>query len=346
MEAARRQPRPRRFAFLLALTLLAGCIVLGAAVGPVAIGPGQVIEVIGRRLLGTQARGNAVFDAIVWQIRLPRVLLAGVVGGTLAFSGAAYQGVFRNPLADPYLLGVASGAGLAATVVLVSGLPQTYGDFSLLTLAAFAGALTTVFLAYGLARVAGHAPATTLILSGVALSSIAVSAISYLMLVNQRSTIAILTWLLGGFDKAGWQQMWFILPYALPAGAVVFVHGRLLNVLQLDEQQAQQLGVNVERTRLAVLVAASLAAASAVAVSGIIGFVGLVAPHVVRLLIGPDYRRLLPLVTVVGAGFLILADLGARTLVSPGELPVGVITSAVGAPFFLYLLRRQRKAFF
>jgi iron complex transport system permease protein len=287
-----------------------------------------------------------VSDTIVWEIRLPRVLLAGLVGGTLAYSGAAYQGVFRNPLADPYLLGVAAGAGLAATIVIVGPVPATYGNFSLITLAAFGGALVAVVLTYGLARMGGTTPTTTLILSGVAVSALAVSATSYLMLANQRDTISVLSWLLGGFNNSGWNKMSFIVPYALPAAVVIFLHGRLLNVMQLDEHQAQQLGVNVERTKLIVLLASSLATAAAVSVAGIIGFVGLIVPHAVRLLLGPDYRRLLPLVALLGASFLILADLAARTAISPGELPVGVITAFLGAPFFLYLLRRQRKAFF
>jgi len=287
-----------------------------------------------------------VSDTIVWEIRLPRVLLAGLVGGTLAYSGAAYQGMFRNPLADPYLLGVAAGAGLAATIVIVGPVPATYGNFSLITLAAFGGAITAVVLTYGLARMGGTTPTTTLILSGVAVSTLAVSATSYLMLAHQRDTISVLSWLLGGFNNSGWHKMWFIVPYTVPAAVVIFVHGRLLNVMQLDEQQAQQLGVNVERTKLVVLVASSLATAAAVSVAGIIGFVGLVVPHAVRLLLGLDYRQLLPLSALLGASFLILADLAARTAISPGELPVGVITAFLGAPFFLYLLRRQRKAFF
>jgi len=341
-------PRAPRLPLALPMAALAlcGCIILGAAVGPAGIAPGDVIRVILHHILGLGAEVDATTDAIVWDIRLPRVLLAGLVGATLGFSGATYQGVFRNPLADPYLLGVASGAGLAATIVIVSDLPQDYGRVSIVTIAAFAGAIAAVLLAYSLARIAGHTPTTTLILAGVALSSIAVSLISYLMLVSRESSLSILTWLLGGFNSSGWYKMWYILPYALPAGLVVYLHARVLNVLQLDEQQAQQLGLNVERTRAVLLLAASLAAASAVAVAGIIGFVGLVAPHVVRLLVGPDYRRLLPLVALVGAAFLILADLGARTLVEPGEVPVGVVTAVVGAPFFLFLLRRQRKAFF
>jgi len=166
------------------------------------------------------------------------------------------------------------------------------------------------------------------------------------MLANPSDTISVLSWLLGGFNDSGWNKMWFIVPYTVPAAAVIFLHGRLLNVMQLDEHQAEQLGLNVERTKLIVLAASSLATAAAVSVAGIIGFVGLIVPHVTRLLLGPDYRRLLPLAAILGASFLILADLGARTAVSPGELPVGVITAFLGAPLFLYLLRRQRKAFF
>lgn len=333
-------------AYPVALALLGVALMLGTAIGPVGIGPAEVMKVLLRHLLQLNVDVAPVSDTIVWEIRLPRVLLAGLVGGTLAYSGAAYQGVFRNPLADPYLLGVAAGAGLAATVVIVGPVPATYGNFSLITLAAFGGAVAAVALTYGLARMGGTTPTTTLILAGVAVSALAVSATSYLMLAHQRDTISVLSWLLGGFNNSGWNKMWFIAPYAVPAAAIIFLHGRLLNVMQLDEQQAQQLGVDVERTRLIVLVASSLATAAAVSVAGIIGFVGLIVPHAVRLLLGPDYRRLLPLAAILGASFLILADLAARTAISPGELPVGVITAFLGAPFFLYLLRRQRKAFF
>ncbi len=327
------------------VALLAVSIILGTAIGPVSIGFGDVIRVLLKHALGLDLEVAPVHDTIVWEIRFPRVLLAGLVGATLAYSGAAYQGVFRNPLADPYLMGVASGAGLAATIVIIGPLPATYAGVSVITLAAFGGALAAVGLSYGtVARVGGTVPNSTLILSGVAISTMAVSATSYLMLENDRSAIAVLSWLMGGFNGSGWNKMLFILPYTVPAAMVIFLHGRVLNVMQLDEQQAQQLGVNVERTRLLLLAAASLAAAAAVAVAGIVGFVGLIAPHVVRLLAGPDYRRLFPLAALLGASCLILADLGARTVMSPRELPIGVITAVIGAPFFLFLLRRQVKA--
>jgi iron complex transport system permease protein len=300
------------------------------------------LRVLASHLLPIDASISPVDDTIIWEIRLPRVVLAALVGWTLAYSGAVYQAVFRNPLADPYLLGVASGAALAATVVVVGPLPTTFHGLSLITIAAFLGALAAVLLTYVLARGAFGTSTTALILAGVAVSSLAVSLTSYLMLVEQRDSLSILSWLLGGFNNSSWDKLLFIVPYALPAAAVVFVYSRVLNVLLLGEEQARHLGIDVETTRLVLLVAASLAAAAAVAVSGIIGFVGLVAPHTVRLLAGPDYRRLLPLSALLGASFLMLADLAARTAVSPGELPVGVITGCLGAPFFLFLLRRNR----
>ena len=333
----------RAAALPLAGGLLVASLLVATSVGPAGIAVDEVVRVILGHVLGRDLATSRVADSVIWEIRLPRVLLAGLVGGTLAFSGAAYQGVFRNPLADPYLLGVAAGAGLAETVVIVSDLSTSLAGFSLLTLVGFAGAVASVLTAYSIARMAGGTPTTTLVLAGVALSSISVAGISYLMIVNNEDTLEILTLLLGGLNNSGWSDLQFILPYSLVAGAVIFLHGRLLNVLQLPEQEAQQVGVPVERTRLILLLAASLAAAAAVAVAGVIGFVGLIVPHVVRLLIGPDYRRLLPVAALGGASFLIVADLVARTVIEPSEVPVGVITALVGGPFFLYLLRRQRR---
>ena len=344
--ATRLRARSAVAALTLASMALLATILAGVAVGPVGVAPVDVVKVLLRHALSLDLAVPALADTVVWEIRLPRVVLAALVGATLAYSGGAYQGVFRNPLADPYLIGVASGAGLAATAVMVSPLPVTYGNFSLITLAAFGGALAAVALTYALARVGGTAPVTTLILAGVAVSALAVSATSYLMLANQGDTIRVLSWLLGSFNDSSWQEIWLILPYTLPAAAVTLLHARVLNVMQLDEHEAKQLGVHVERTRLIVLCAASLAAAAAVAVAGIIGFVGLVVPHVARLLVGPDYRRLLPIATLLGAAFLVLADLGARTAVRPGELPIGIVTAFFGAPYFLFLLRRQRRSFF
>jgi iron complex transport system permease protein len=330
----------------IALGLLLGCILAGTLIGPAGIGPADTARVVLNHVAGAGFDVPRQADAIVWDIRLPRVLLAGVVGATLAFSGAAYQGVFRNPLADPYLLGVAAGAGLAGAIAIVLDAPLATGGFSLLPLVSFAGAMASVLLAYSIARSGGQTPNTTLILAGITLSSVSVAAISYILIVDHQSSNAVLSWLLGSFNGSGWRDLSYVLPYAVPAGIVVYLHGRMLNVLQLEESEASHVGLDVQRTKAVILLAASLAAAAAVSVVGIIGFVGLVAPHVVRLLLGPDYRRLLPVVALVGASFLILADIGARSLVSPGELPVSIVTSFVGAPFFLFLLRHQRKVYF
>jgi iron complex transport system permease protein len=316
----------------------------GAADIPVA----DIVRILASHLPGVDVRGTwpESWDRIIWDIRLPRVLMAGLVGATLAFSGAAYQGVLRNPLADPYLIGVAAGAGLGATIIIVSPVPYSFGNLSLLPIFAFAGALIAVAVAYGLARSGGIVPNVTLILAGVAVSSIATSIMSYLMLANSPRAVAVLSWLLGGFNTSSWGKMWLLLPYATPAAVVILMHGRILNVLQLGEEEAQQLGIRVERVKLLVMGTASLATAAAVSVSGLIGFVGLIVPHATRLLWGPDYRRLIPLAMTLGAAFLILADLLARTLLEPTEIPVGIITALCGAPFFLWLLRRQRRVLF
>ena len=289
---------------------------------------------------------SATADAIIWHIRAPRVVLAGLVGATLAFSGAAYQGVFRNPLAEPYLIGVAAGASVGATLIIISPLFIVAGIFSPLPPAAFAGALIAVVLAYGLARTGGGVPTTSLILSGVAVSSIGTSLVTYLMLTYSERTIEILNWVLGGFNTATWTDAGIAAPYAIIAAAVILPYARLLNVLQLDEDQARQLGVRVERVKLIVLGMASLATAAAVAVSGLIGFVGLIVPHAVRMVWGPDYRRLLPLSAFFGASFLILADVAARSIDPGREVPIGIVTAAVGAPFFLFLMRRHARAAF
>ena len=286
---------------------------------------------------------DATTDAIIWQVRAPRVVLAGLVGATLAFAGASYQAVFRNPLAEPYLIGVAAGASLGATLIIVSPLFLVTWFISPVPPAAFAGALIAVALAYGLARSGRAVPVTSLILSGVAVSSIGTACVTYLMLTYRERTIEILTWVLGGFNTATWRDSAIALPYMLLALAVILPCARVLNVLQLDEDEARQLGVPVERVRLIVLAMASLATAAAVSVSGLIGFVGLIVPHTVRMIWGPDYRRVLPLSGFFGASFLILADVLARS-VNPGyEVPIGVVTAIIGAPFFLLLLRRTNR---
>jgi len=342
---ARQTRRPSLWPRLsIGCAALAVVSVVALAMGPADVSLEATVRILASHLpgVGISQDVSPAWRNIIWEVRLPRVLLAGVVGATLAMAGATYQGVFRNPLADPYLIGVATGANLAATIVIVSDADVSAYGLSLLPLAAFAGALTSVVIVYGVARVGGAAPGTTLILAGVALSALSTAITAYLMLKNTTNSVTIMSAVLGGFNTATWVKLAWVLPYAIPAAVVILAHGRILNVLSLDEQQARQLGIDVERTKVILLGAASLAAAAVVSVSGTIGFVGLIVPHALRLMWGPDNRALLPVAIVLGAAFLIGADLAARTIDEPSEIPVGIITAFCGVPFFLYLLRRGR----
>ncbi len=265
-----------------------------------------------------------------------------LVGASLGGSGAAYQGLFRNPLADPYLIGVASGAGLGAIAAMAVKWPYTQLGLFAVPLAAFAGALLAVLIVYQLGHVGKIVPTTTLLLAGVAVSSFATALTSYLLINSTGELRRALVWLLGGSTMTGWQPVLGVLPYALAGLAIILVNGYPLNVLQFGDEQARQLGVNVERVRRWTVVAASLATAAAVAFAGVIGFVGLIVPHVVRLLWSGDYRKVLPLSILGGAVLLLLTDLAARTIMSPQELPVGILTALLGAPFFLWVLRRSK----
>ena len=334
----------RRLAIGAAVVVLMG--LLAAGIGSVAIPPFTLAKMVASRLpfVDVSHSWPTSWDAIFWNIRLPRVALAGLVGLALATSGATYQGLFRNPLADPYLIGVAAGAGLGATIVLVTPVPHYFGGVSILPIVAFLGAISAVGVAYGIARRAGGLPLTTLILAGVAVAALANALISILMIRSDPDLRPLMSWLLGGFGRSQWRDVLVVLPYLGIGFLLMMAYGRILNLLQLDEDDAKQLGVNVERAKLVLIVVASLTTAAAVSVSGLIGFVGLIAPHAVRLLWGYDYRSLVPMSALLGAGFLIVADLVARTIAGSGELPVGIITAFCGAPFFLYLLRRSGRA--
>ncbi len=343
--AAVRRPLWPSLALGIAVLFVSASFAL--ALGPVSIPLDATVRVLLSQLPGVEMTDGlpSTWRTIIWEVRLPRVLLAGTAGATLAMAGATYQGVFRNPLAEPYLIGVATGAALASTIVIVSDVPVAWHGFSLLPLAAFGGALASVAVVYSVARVNGVVSTTTLILAGVAVASLSTAITSFLMLKDTTNTLTVLSVVLGGFNTATWVKLTWVLPYAVPAAIVIMAYGRVLNVMGLGEEQARHLGVDVERAKLVLLGAASLAAAAAVSVSGTIGFVGLIVPHAVRLVWGPDNRRLLPLALLFGAAFLIAADLAARTVDQPSEIPVGIVTACCGVPFFLYLLRRAKGAY-
>lgn len=320
---------------LSSFLFLGFAIVLSLAIGSVFISPAELWEI----LLGA---GKETFTFIVWQIRLPRTALIALTGAALSGSGAAYQGLFRNPLADPFLIGVASGAGLGAVIAMSIQWPYTFWGLMAIPMSAFIAALLTVFIVYYLARVGRTIPTTNLILAGVAFSSFATSLTSFLMLRSTSEVRRALGWLLGGASQAGWSAVIAMLPYLLIGLGILVFSGHRLNLLQFGDDQAQQLGLNVTRSKTILLVAASLATAAAVAFSGIIGFIGLIVPHVMRLWFGGDYRRLVPLSIIGGASALLISDIIARVVLAPQEIPVGIITALVGAPFFLWMLRRVK----
>lgn len=288
---------------------------------------------------------DPVDAAIFWQIRLPRVVLAAIVGAMLAGGGATYQGVFRNPLADPYLLGVAAGGGLGATIVIVSG-----GPAGLLPVAAFTGAVLAVTLTYALGRTARWETGggtvgignTSIVLAGVAIAALFTAAQTYLQQQHVTTIQTVYGWILGQLTLASWSDVTVVLPYVIVAAVVLLACARRLDVLRVGEEEASTLGIDPARLRLLLIAAATLGTAAAVAVSGLIGFVGIIVPHTVRLTTSSSYRVLLPVSMIVGAAFLILADVAARTLQAPAEIPLGVVTATVGAPFFLFVLRSRR----
>ncbi len=331
--------------YLVILPLLLGAVVLSVAVGSVFISPAALASIFTSQIAGIPLPDwvPASFATIIVSLRLPRTILMGLTGAALSGSGAAYQGLFRNPLADPFLIGVASGAGLGAVVAMSVHYPYTTLGLLVIPIAAFAGGVLTVLIVYELARVRRTLPTTNLILAGVAVSSFATAGSSFLMINGTGELRRALIWMLGGSTLSGWLPVVALLPYAFLGLGALLLMGHTLNVLQFGDEQAHQLGLPVERVRLIIVFAATMATASAVAFSGIIGFVGLVVPHVLRLVWGGDYRRLLPLSMLAGAAFLLLADVLARVVLSPQELPVGIITSLVGAPFFLWVLRRTKQ---
>ncbi|MDK1018545.1 MAG: iron ABC transporter permease [Actinomycetota bacterium] len=337
-----------RSSYLPLRWLLAGVLTLiGAGLfsilnGPISIGAADVFKEIASQVFGvTVTTGlTELQSSILTDIRLPRVVLGMIAGGTLAVAGGAYQGVFRNPLADPWLLGVAAGAGLGATLA-ISGVGAL--SLALLPLAAFIGALGGVALTYfvGHSLSAGRT-STTLILAGVAVASFLTALQTYVQQRNSETLREVYSWILGGLQTASWREVRLILPYVIVSVGVVLFHGRLLDVLSVGDDEAAALGVNVSRVRLTVVVFATLGTAAVVAVTGLIGFVGIIVPHAVRLVAGSSYRRLLVLSTLFGASFLVLADVLARTVAAPAELPIGVITAFAGAPFFAMILRRSK----
>lgn len=316
---------------LLTLTVVAASI--GTARIPVA----RVFN-----LLFARASGSDTDAVIVRLVRLPRVVLAVLVGSALSLAGVVLQGLFKNPMADPYVVGAASGAAFGAALAIALSLNAAFLRIGIVPLAAFIGSVWAMFVVYWLARVGGRLPIVNLLLAGVAVSTFLSSLVSLIIVVSSHNLQEIVFWLMGGFSGRHWDHVLIMLPYLSLGLLLTLYHLRELNALLLGEETAAHLGVDVEAVKRNLLVASSLLTAAAVSVAGVIGFVGLVVPHIMRLMVGPDHRHLVPAAAIGGGLFMLLADTLARTIVAPAELPVGVITALVGGPFFLYLLRRRQ----
>ncbi|WP_295649944.1 iron ABC transporter permease [uncultured Dietzia sp.] len=325
-----------------ATLVLLAALLAGTLVGPAGLTAGGVLlELLDRLPLVSVDSGLTLRQQVIlWEIRIPRVVLGAIVGAMLAIAGATYQGVFRNPLADPYLLGVSSGAGLGATLAIVVGGAAAQ---AMVPPAAFAGGMIAVLATYALGRsVGGGRTEVVIILAGVAVAAFASAIQTFFMQRHDDTLRQVYSWMLGRLTTSGWAEVTRVLPYVIVSVAVIFLFRRMLDVMAVGDVEAATLGISPSRVRLVLISVATLGTAAVVSVSGLIGFVGIVIPHAVRMVIGPGHRLLLPVSLLVGAAFLVLADVVARTAMSPAELPIGVVTAAIGAPFFLFVLRRSR----
>ncbi|MFA5845027.1 MAG: iron ABC transporter permease [Coriobacteriia bacterium] len=328
----------RRLAIPALFVALAFAILAGVGLGAVRVSPADILGAIGRTISGHRA---GMGDAVIIDLRLPRVLLAALVGAALAGAGTLYQALFRNPLADPYILGISSGAGLGATIALIAGAGSAVARLVGVPAGAFVGAVATITLVVRLSSRRGRIDPTSLLLAGVAISYTLAALTSFLMVFFRQSMQQVVFWMMGGLQGASWTYVITLAVMVTLGTAVPALRLRELDVLLLGDERAAQLGVDVERSKRIVLAAASLLVAGAVAVSGLIGFVGLMTPHMARLILGPGHRRLLPASMLAGATVMVLADLVARIVLAPVEIPVGIVTALFGGPFFVWLLVRS-----
>lgn len=338
--------RKRRVMLPLLIAALAGAILLGIGYGGVKLMPGQIILILLHKLPIIKEFINPgwseTHETIIILLRLPRVLLAGLVGAGLALAGTTFQGLFRNPMADPFVIGVSSGAALGAVCAMLLQSVMHFVFPQAVPLFAFLFAILTILLVYQLARTGSKVPVMTLLLAGVAVSSLLSALVSLVMFFSGSQLHQVVFWLMGGFSGRGWSYFYMFIPYGILGAIIILIYARELNAMLLGEEPAQHLGIEVEMVKRNLLIGAALLTGAAVSVSGLIGFIGLIIPHMVRMLVGPDHRLLLPTVAILGAIVLILADLLARVILAPEELPVGIVTALFGAPFFIYLLRKQK----
>jgi iron complex transport system permease protein len=348
--------RTSRWKFILILLILAlfATVIVSLNVGYAQISFTDILTILGKRIpflnsLVDSSLVKPTDESIILQIRLPRILAGVLVGAALAASGVLYQGVFKNPMADSYVLGVSAGAAVGASFSILFGVSSIVFGLRLVQVAAFLGSLFAMFLVYNISRVGSRVPVTTLLLCGIAVNFFLFAVVGLMEVIAGDELHAIVFWLVGGFSNVLWRDIWAVLPFIIIGTVAAYFYARDLNLLAMGEDTAQHLGVNVERAKLVLLVLASLITGAAVSISGLIGFVGLMIPHATRLVIGPDHRILLPTSTIIGAIFLVICDDLARVVATPFastlELPVGIITMLFGAPFFILLFRKKKQSY-
>lgn len=340
----------RLWVWLLLSGGLVVAVLLASAFGAITISLPDIVKMMLNKLavFNFPATWSTAEETIIFQIRLPRVIGAALVGSTLATAGVLFQGLLRNPLADPYIIGTSAGAGLGATIAMTLPINLTFLGFGLVPVAAFIGALASVILVYNLARVGGKTPIISMLLAGFVVSALLASFIAFMMSISDRLNLnlrSVYSFLMGHISVSSWQQIAVVAPLAIVSIITARFFAFRLNAFTLGEEGAAYLGIEVEREKMLILALGSLLTALAVSISGLIGFVGLVTPHAVRLILGPDHRLLLPASALAGGAFVVIADLLARIILAPMEIPVGIITALIGAPFFLYLLRHSRREY-
>lgn len=330
-------------------TILLLCLLIAAAIGAVSISPLSIIKMTLNKtaLFNFTATWQPSAETILFQIRLPRVIAAALVGSALASAGVLFQGLLRNPMADPYIIGTSAGAAFGATIAMMLPISLAFLSFGLVPIAAFVGALAAVLLVYNLARVGGTTPVVSMLLAGFAVSAMLTAVMFFMVTLSGQTGLlqSIYSFLMGSVSVSGWNKIIVVAPLVIGGIIAARFLAFRLNAFALGEEGAAYLGIDVERDKLLVLALGSLLTAAAVSISGLVGFVGLVVPHAVRLVLGPDHRLLLPAAALFGGAFLVLADLLARTMLAPREIPLGILTAFIGAPFFIYLLRRTRREY-
>ncbi|HEY5560644.1 MAG TPA: iron chelate uptake ABC transporter family permease subunit [Clostridiaceae bacterium] len=289
---------------------------------------------------------SATHNIIVLNLRLPRIILAALIGFGLATMGCAFQAIFKNPMADPYVLGVSSGSALGAAIAIVIGIGYNFLGFGIITFSAFIGGILTTIMVYNIARVGNRIPTTTLLLAGISANFLLSSIITLLMVLNRQQADKIIFWTMGSVSSASWTQILSVFPFVGIGFIIMMIYSRDLNIILTGDAMAKSLGIEVDKVKKLLLIISSLVVGAIVAFSGIIGFVGLISPHVARMLVGPDHKKLIPFSAIGGAIFMVLADTLSRTIVAPAEIPIGAITSLIGAPYFIFLLMKTKKKVF